>query len=229
LALSLAVMKAMLLAAGRGERLRPLTDQTPKPLLKVGGKALIVHHLLHLAGAGFEEVVINLGWLGEQIPKALGNGERWGLTLRYSREPPGALETAGGIIHALPLLGAEPFVVISSDVICDYPLTRLRERRFDILAHLIMVDNPAHHPDGDFALRDNRLSQSPGRRLTYSGIGLFEPRLFAAWPPGRRPLRPLLEYAIEQAQLGGEYHAGRWLDVGTADRLAAARELLRGA
>lgn len=212
----------MILAAGRGERLRPLTDRTPKPLIEVGGKALIVRHLEALAGAGFTEVIINLGWLGKQIRQALGHGERWGLHIRYSPEPPGALETAGGIIQALPLLGHEPFVMVSADVLCDFPLERLATRPLQSAGHLVLVDNPPHHPDGDFFIDANGSLRSGGG-LTFSGIALLDTQLFAGLPAGRRPLRPVFEDAISAGRLSGEHHAGQWSDVGTAERLAAAR------
>jgi N-acetyl-alpha-D-muramate 1-phosphate uridylyltransferase len=216
-------MRAMILAAGRGERLRPLTDTLPKPLIEVGGKPLIVHHLEALAAAGFSEVVINLGWQGEKIPAALGHGERWGLEIHYSQEPPGALETAGGIRHALDLLGPEPFLVIAGDILCDFALEKFRGYRPAGLAHLLMVDNPAHHPEGDFGLVNGRLDPVARPRLTFSGIAVYRPALFADLAPGRYPLRPLFEQAIATAQLSGERHSGYWSDVGTPERLALAR------
>ncbi len=215
-------VKAMILAAGRGERLRPLTDRIPKPLIEVGGKALIVRHLEALAAAGFSEVVINLAWLGEQIKAALGNGAAWGLSITYSEEPPGALETAGGIIQALPLLGDHPFVMISGDILCDYPLTRLRGAAPHGHGHLIMVDNPAHHPGGDFAI-DGQSRLRSGGGLTFSGIAVLDPALFAGLAPGRRALRPVLENAISSRSLSGEHYRGLWTDVGTPDRLTEAK------
>lgn len=218
-------MKAMILAAGRGERLRPLTDRVPKPLIEVGGKALIVRHLEALAVAGFREVVINLAWLGEQIRSTLGDGARFGLSIAYSEEPAGALETAGGIFQALPLLGDQPFLMISGDVLCDYPLARLRTGGPAGRGHLIMVDNPPHHPGGDFGI-DARGRLHPGGGLTFSGIARLEPELFAGLPPGRRPLRPVFEQAIAEQALSGEHYRGLWSDVGTPERLSEAEQLL---
>ncbi len=217
----------MILAAGRGERLRPLTDSTPKPLLEVGGKALIVHHLERLAAAGFGDVVINLGWLGEQISSALGVGASFGLNIHYSPEPPGALETAGGIVQALPLLGDQPFAVISGDILCDYPYERLVDTDPDGLAHLVMVDNPEHHSDGDFRLVDGRLKPGPGSRLTFSGIGVYQPAMFRNLAPGRRPLRPVFEQAMTAGQLAGEHFRGYWSDIGTIERLDQARQSIQ--
>lgn len=218
-------MKAMILAAGRGERLRPLTDTCPKPLLQVGGKALIVHHLEALATAGVHEIVINLAWLGEQIRDALGDGADFGVRLSYSQEPPGALETAGGIVQALPLLGDEPFLMISGDVLCDYPLGQLQGFRPHGLGHLVLVDNPDHHPGGDFAIGANSRLLSGGG-MTFSGIAVLDPGLFADLPPGRRALRPVFERAIAQNQLSGEQYSGLWSDIGTEERLANAQALL---
>jgi len=216
----------MILAAGRGERLRPLTDTTPKPLIEVGGKPLIVHHLDNLARAGFTDVVINLGWLGEQIPEALGNGNRFGLRIRYSPEPPGALETAGGIVHALEMLGDTPFLVVSGDVLCDYPFGALRGMKMEALAHLVMVDNPPHHPSGDFGIVNGRIVMEAAGKLTFSGIAVFDPALFTPLKPGVRPLRPVLENAIAAETVGGEHYRGRWFDTGSAERLSEARESL---
>lgn len=217
--------QAMILAAGRGERLRPLTDHLPKPLIEVGGKPLIVRHLERLAGAGFERVVINLGWLGQRLAEALGDGEAFGLEIRYSPEPPGALETAGGIRHALSLFDAGAFAVISGDIWTDYPLARLREVETGASAHLVLVDNPPHHPAGDFALEDFRVKATGTPRLTFSGMARFEPELFADLAPGPRPLRPVLEAAMSRGLVSGEHHDGVWLDVGTPERLEEARRL----
>ncbi|WP_376696995.1 N-acetylmuramate alpha-1-phosphate uridylyltransferase MurU [Wenzhouxiangella sp. EGI_FJ10305] len=217
-------MRAMILAAGRGERLRPLTDNTPKPLIEVGGKPLIVHHLERLAAAGFEDVVINLGWLGGQIAERLEDGRILGLQIRYSQEPPGALETAGGIVEALPLLGEKPFLVVSADVMTDYPFGRLREIELAGQAHLVLVDNPPHHRVGDFGLESGRVYAGNGKRLTFSGIAVFEPSLFAGLSPGRRPLRPVLEQAIAAGRVGGEHYAGMWADIGTPERLADVQQ-----
>ena len=188
------------------------------------GKALIEHHLEGLAAAGFQRVVINLGWLGEHIRQALGDGGRFGLELRYSVEPPEALETAGGIVQALPLLGDDPFVVVSADVFTDYPFSRLSAPRSDAPAHLVLVDNPAHHPQGDFCLNSGKVERDGGTALTFAGIARFEPSLFDGLAPGRRALRPVLEAAIEAGQVSGEHYTGNWADIGTPQRLAAAQQ-----
>jgi len=208
----------MILAAGRGERMRPLTDRTPKPLLTVGGIPLIEHLIEHLRVAGCRDLVINLGHLGEQIEARLGAGERLGVSIRYSREPPGALETAGGIREALPWLGREPFLVINGDIWCDHPL-RPPVLAPEALAHLVLVDNPAHNPDGDFTLQDGLVGLDRGSRKTFSGIGWYRPELFAELPRGRRPLAPVLRAAIAEGRVTGEHHAGTWVDIGTPERL----------
>ncbi len=218
-------MKAMILAAGRGERMRPLTDTTPKPLLAVGGKALIVYHLEALKAGGFEEVVINTSHLAGQIRAALGEGARWGLRIRYTQEPE-ALETAGGIHRALPLLGEAPFLVVNADVWCDYPL-RPRVLEPGDLAHLVLTDNPPQHPEGDFHLRGERVIDAPGPRLTFTGIGYYRPTLFAGLEAGKHPLAPLLRRAIAQGQVSGERYPGQWHDVGTPERLQALDTQLR--
>ena len=212
-------MRAMILAAGRGERMRPLTDRTPKPLLEVGGQPLIVHHIRALATAGFRELVINLGHLGRQIEAALGNGRSFGVDIAYSPEPPGALETGGGIFNALSLLGPEPFVVINGDIWTDYRYDLL-PRRPDGLAHLVMIDNPEQHPDGDFVLTEGRVQAEGSDRLTFSGVSVLDPVLFQHCEPGRFPLAPLLRQAICNGQVSGEYYPGRWYDIGTPERLA---------
>jgi N-acetyl-alpha-D-muramate 1-phosphate uridylyltransferase len=213
-------MKAMVLAAGRGERLRPLTDHTPKPLLEVRGQALIAWHLQALARAGVREAVINLAWQGEQLRAALGSGARFGLHISYSEEPAGALEVGGGIFHALPLLGTEPFLVVNGDTYTELDFARLAIGA-RALAHLVLVPNPAHHPQGDFALRGAAVATTGEPRLTYSGIGVFRPELFAGCSPGRFPLLPLLRAAIAAERLSGERFDGAWTDVGTAERLAS--------
>lgn len=220
-------MKAMILAAGRGERLRPLTDHCPKPLLEVAGKPLIVHHLERLAAAGVREIVINLSWLGEQIRARLGDGRALGVSIAYSAEPEGALETAGGIVQALPLLGDQAFAVIAGDVLCDFPYQRLQAPTGGDLGHLIMIDNPAHHPGGDFALVDGRLRSAGQPRLTFSGIAVYSPALFAELAPGRRALRPVFEAAIAANRLSAEHYAGFWSDIGTLERLQAAQQAFR--
>lgn len=213
-------MKAMILAAGHGTRMRPLTDHTPKPLLAVGGKPLIVWHIEKLAKAGYQNIVINIGWLGDQIPAALGNGEQWGVNLHYSDEQQeGVLETAGGIVKALPLLGSEPFLVINGDIWCDYPCQPIELLNND-LAHLILVRNPPHHPDGDFMLREGRVSDDDTMTChTFSGIGFYHPTLFASLSYGKRPLAPLLRAAMHDNLVSGEFYQGEWLDIGTPDRL----------
>lgn len=214
-------MKAMILAAGRGERMRPLTDHTPKPLLPAGGKPLIAWHLERLAAAGFGDIVVNHAHLGAQIEAALGDGSRWGLAIRYSPEPPGALETAGGIANALPLLGDEPFLVVNGDIFCDWDFCRARDLS-QRGAHLVMVANPSHHAGGDFGLEGDRVRfADAGQTYTYAGIGVFSPAFFAAVPRGQPlKLRPLLDAAIAAGNLTGERHGGRWVDVGTPERLA---------
>jgi len=209
----------MVLAAGRGERMRPLTDHTPKPLLAVGGKALIEYHLAALQQAGVEDVVINHAWLGGQIESRLGNGDRYGLRIEYSPEVPAALETAGGIIQALARLGTDPFIVINGDIWCDYPLQRLPHHP-EGLAHLVMVDNPPHNPQGDFCLDNGSLQAEGESKLTYSGIGVYHPQLFTGLEPGVRPLAPLLNKAMESNQVKGEHYQGHWYDIGTPERLA---------
>ena len=217
--------KAMLLAAGRGERMGPLTDATPKPLLEVGGETLISRHLAALATAGYRDVVVNVAYRGEMVRQALGDGSRWGVHIQYSDEGPQALETAGGIIKALPLLGPQPFLLVSSDVVHDFNLTELRPVAGS-LGRLVMVPNPPHHPRGDFGLdRDGRLVAVPPR-LTFSGLAVLDPGLFAGFPPGIRPLREVLQPAIAKGDLAGQYFSGLWMDVGTPARLAAASAML---
>ena len=223
-------MKAFILAAGRGERMRPLTDTTPKPLLKAGGKPLIVWHLERLAASGFREVVINHAHLGAQIEAALGDGSQFGLTIRYSPEPPGALETAGGIAHALPLLGNESFLVVNGDVWCDWDFRRAHALA-GRLAHLVFVDNPPQHAGGDFCLDGETVryaSSGIGPTLTYAGTGVFSPEFFATVPAGAvMKMRPLLDAAIAHGQVTGERHTGRWVDVGTPQRLTELDQELR--
>lgn len=217
-------MNAMILAAGRGTRMRPFTDITPKPLLRVGGCALIHYHLKALASFGIEHVVINHAWLGEQIEATLGNGAAFGLDITYSAEERG-LETGGGIVKALPLLGIDPFLVINGDIWTDYPFSCLPER-LDGLAHLVLIDNPPHNRDGDFGLVDNRLVNISTRRLTFSGIGVYRRELFADCLPGSFPLAPILRNAIDKRDITGEHYHGRWFDVGTPERLLALDKML---
>ncbi len=219
-------MKAMILAAGRGERMRPLTDITPKPLLPVAGKPLIVWHLERLVRSGLREVVINHAHLGDQIEAMLGNGDAWGLHIRYAAEPQGALETAGGIANALPLLGAEPFLVVNGDIFCDWDFGRASIG--DALAHLVLVDNPAHHPAGDFTLDGAKVGAGKTAKLTFSGIGIYRPALFAGIVRGQpAKLAPLLHDAIAAGRVTGEHYRGRWEDVGTPERLAALDAAIR--
>lgn len=223
--------KAMILAAGRGERMRPLTDALPKPLLKVGGMALIEYQLRNLARAGFADIVINHAYLGAMIENALGTGERYGVNIHYSPER-AVLETAGGIANALPLLagqsGDQPFLVVNADIYCemDYvsllPVMNAMQSEGAQLAHLVLVDNPPHHADGDFALQQNRILLAGSDRLTFSGIGIYQPQLFGAIEPGlAMKLAPLLRRAIEEGKVSGEYFSGQWVDVGTPERLEA--------
>jgi MurNAc alpha-1-phosphate uridylyltransferase len=212
-------MKALVFAAGRGERMRPLTDTTPKPLLKAGGKALIEYSIENLAKAGFRDVVINVAYLGQQIIDYCGDGSRWGVSIAYSDEGDTALETAGGIVKALPLLGQQPFLAINSDIICDYPLAQLRGRQFD-LAHLVMIDNPPHHPQGDFSLDSTGLLSEQGdNKLTFSGIGLYRPELFAGLSVEPMKLRPVFNAAMQSQRISGERFTGTWIDIGTPERL----------
>ncbi len=231
-------MKAMILAAGRGERMRPLTDSMPKPLLRVGGRPLIEYHIEALARAGVDEIVINLAWQGVQIRETLGDGSSYGLLISYSDEGAEALETGGGIRHALPLLGPAPFWLVNGDVYCefDYPARVLDDA---IMVHLLMVPNPEHHPAGDFGLEGGRVlprrgavegsaGQSGGMQTwTYSGISLLRPSLFAGCRKARFPLAPLLIAAMKQDAVTGETFDGRWVDAGTPERLTALDDLLR--
>lgn len=229
-------MRAMILAAGRGERMRPLTDACPKPLLPVGGQPLIVWHLRRLASAGITDILINHAWLGAQIEAALGDGARWGVRLSYSAESP-ALETAGGIARALPFFQGQPFLVLNGDIWSDWDPAGAHARAARLsdvtLAHLWLVDNPAHHPEGDFALREDG-TVTPAATglatLTFAGIGLYRPALFAATDPDRpAPLAPLLRQAMAQGAVSGEHHDGRWIDVGTPERLHRLDDALRPA
>ena len=221
----------MILAAGRGERMRPLTDRTPKPLLPVAGQPLIVWHLERLAKAGFRDIVINHAHLGDQIEALLGDGDAWGVRIRYSEEPAGALETAGGIANALPLLGEAPFLVVNGDIFCDWDVARARDVLAEgLLAHLLLVPNPAHHPAGDFALLDGKVGAGGTANLTFAGIGVYRPALFAGIARGQvAKLAPLLDAAIAAGRVSGELHGGRWVDVGTPERLAALDADLRHA
>lgn len=225
-------MIAMILAAGRGERMRPLTDHTPKPLLLVGGKPLIVWHIERLARAGITDLVINHAHLGAQIEAALDDGSRYGVHIRYSPEHPSALETAGGVAQALHLLGDEPFAVINGDIYCDYDFTHLPARAAALqingdAVHLVLINNPAHHPDGDFGLQHGRVTDEIPK-LTFSGIGVYQPALFAHIARGSKaPLAPLLRAQIALGKVSGEHYCGRWVDVGTPQRLEQLDKALR--
>jgi MurNAc alpha-1-phosphate uridylyltransferase len=237
-------MRAMILAAGRGERMRPLTDARPKPLLDVGGRPLIEWHLQALARAGFREIVINLSWLGSQISAHLGDGARYGVSIRYSEEGPEPLETGGGIFRALQWLGSGPFVVVNGDVWTDYRFDRLPQLDAGALAALVLVPNPPQHPRGDFATR-SRAGAAPGEagwdivaepdaggeplpRRTFSGIGVYRPEFFSGCSDGRFPLLPLLRRAAAAGQLRAERYDGEWHDIGTPERLRALDERLAG-
>lgn len=208
---------AMILAAGRGERLRPITDHCPKPLVKLAGKPLIQYHLESLQRAGITRVVINHAWLGEQIVESLSDGSEFGVSIHYSKEQQ-ALETGGGIFQALPLLGDEPFLVINGDIWTDFKPEGL-ELPEGKLAHLVMVDNPPQHPEGDFQLDKGILRESEQQKLTYSGIGIYHPALFKGCEPGRFSVVPLLRQAMQQQKVSGEHYRGHWYDIGTAERL----------
>jgi MurNAc alpha-1-phosphate uridylyltransferase len=218
----------MILAAGRGERMRPLTLAKPKPLLEAGGAPLIVHHLRALQAAGFEDVVVNLSWLGDQIRAFLGDGSRHGVRLHYSDEGAEPLETGGGIFRALPLLGAGPFLVLNGDVWTDVDWSRLRDRLAPRdLAHLVLVPNPAHNEKGDFVLDGGRIVETSGERFTFSGVGVYRAELFDGCRDGIFKLAPLLRAAARDGRVSGELHPGAWLDIGTPERLAHLDELLK--
>ncbi|UNK56894.1 nucleotidyltransferase family protein [Pseudoxanthomonas daejeonensis] len=231
-------MRALVFAAGLGERMRPLTDHTPKPLLEAGGKPLIAWHLEKLAAIGVDEVVVNTSWLAPRFPELLGDGARWGLRLHYSHEGATPLETGGGMLHALALLGEAPFIAVNGDIWTDFDFARLPATpRGD--AHLVLVDNPEHHPQGDFSLgADGRLADEGTTKLTFSGIGVYRPALLDGWretvtgEPGTPPrfkLAPLLRRAMARSAATGEHHAGAWTDVGTPGRLATLDRQLRDA
>ena len=211
-------MIAMILAAGRGERMRPLTDTLPKPLLKVAGKSLIIHQIEALCLANIEMIVINTGHLGDQIQHQLGTGEKFGVVIRYSKEGDEPLETAGGIIKALPLLGSKPFIVANSDIYSDFDYQSL-PKQLDSDAHLVLVDNPPHNLKGDFALENGQLQNEGAQKLTYSGIGLYSPDFFKGCAYGKFPLSPLLRQSAKNNRLSGQYFSGLWNDIGTPERL----------
>ena len=212
-------MKAMILAAGRGERMRPLTDRTPKPLLPVAGKPLIEYHIENLAAAGVRDIVINHAWLGSQIPVALGDGSRFGVNIQYSDEGDAALETGGGICKALPLLGDAPFIVVSGDVWTDFPFASLRLAANDV-AHFVVVPNPDFHTRGDFGLQDGRMTDA-GTRYTYANIGVFTSEFFAGRKPEKFALAPLMFEWIRKEKVSGELFEGAWHNIGTPTQLAA--------
>ncbi|MHB8742924.1 MAG: N-acetylmuramate alpha-1-phosphate uridylyltransferase MurU [Sulfuricaulis sp.] len=219
-------MKAMILAAGRGERMRPLSDTVPKPLLEAGGKPLIVHLIERLAHAGMRDIIINYSHLGEKILGYLGDGHHQGVRLTYSYEAGGGLETGGGIFKALTLIDTDPFVVVNGDIWTDFPFARLPSRLAG-LAHLVLVNNPAQHPQGDFALQQGLVLSDGEPRLTFSGIGVYARALFANCVPGKFPLAPLLRAAVARRQVSGELYSGRWRDIGTPERLQALDQELR--
>lgn len=228
-----AFVKAMVLAAGKGERMQPLTLATPKPLLEAGGKALIIHQVEKLAAAGFTSLVINHAWLGTQVEAALGDGGAFGVSIAWSPEDE-PLETAGGIIQALPLLQQDEdgaaFVCVNADIWTDYSFNRLpMVDGSNLLAHLVLVDNPAHHPDGDFVLDGNRVSEAPNERnkLTFSGIAVYHPNLFAGVAPGKGSVVPLLKRAMAAGRVSGEHFRGKWFDIGTPERLQELDSMLR--
>ncbi|MFO1408318.1 MAG: nucleotidyltransferase family protein [Steroidobacteraceae bacterium] len=224
-------MKAMVLAAGRGERMRPLTLERPKPLLEAGGAPLIVHHLRALRAAGFDDIVVNLSWLGERIRAALGDGSAHGVRIAWSEEGPEPLETGGGIFRALPLLGPAPFLVLNGDVWTDIDYGALREALAPgDLAHLVLVPNPDHNPTGDFVIERGRVvedARPDAERLTFSGVGIYRPELFDGCRDGVFKLAPLLRAAARQGRVGARVHPGVWMDIGTPDRLAELDRLLR--
>jgi MurNAc alpha-1-phosphate uridylyltransferase len=215
----------MILAAGRGKRMRPLTDSVPKPLVDVGGRALILYLIDALKAGGLQDLVINYAHLGEQLRQQLGDGAGLGVHIRYSPETEGALETGGGIHQALPLLGVEPFAVVNGDIWTDYPFTHL-PRRLTGLAHLVLVDNPTHHERGDFALDGARVNADGTPKLTFSGIGVYSPELFRGCKPGKFPLLPLLTDAMRRHLVSGEHYRGEWVDVGTEARRQALQARL---
>jgi MurNAc alpha-1-phosphate uridylyltransferase len=223
-------MKAMILAAGLGTRMRPLTDELPKPLLKAGDHSLIEYHILGLAAAGITDIVINLFYLGHKIEEAIGDGARYGVRIHYSPES-ARLETAGGVINALPMLGSDAFIVVNGDIWTDYSFAKLTGLALgDSLARLVMVDNAEHHPEGDFVLQPNGYlsdgSDARAKKLTFSGISVMHPKLFAGVPAGAQPLAPILRQAMTACRVQGERYDGRWWDIGTPTRLALLDEHL---
>jgi len=208
----------MILAAGKGERMKPLTLKKPKPLLKAGGKPLLQYHIEALAAASVRDIVINTGIHGDRIESFFGNGAGFGVSIHYSHEGKEPLETGGGILRALPLLGDSPFIVINADIWTDYDFSAM-PAAIDGLAHLVMVDNPRHNPQGDFALSGNLVKERGRRMLTYSGMGVYDPGLFAGLEGGVFPLAPLLGKSVRAGDVSGEYFSGKWFDIGTPERL----------
>ncbi len=220
-------MQVMILAAGRGERMRPLTDSTPKPLLKAAGKSLIVHTIEQLVCAGLTDLVINHAYLGEQIETALGDGSQFGATIRYSPEGKNGLETAGGIIHALPMMKDAPFLVVNGDIATNFPFATLKNEPVDF-AHLVLVPNPEHHKKGDFHIGSQQyLSMTGTQRFTFSGIGLYSPEFFKTAPKNSTKLAPLLRDAMRENRITGELFEGFWMDIGTPERLQSFEAFLR--
>jgi MurNAc alpha-1-phosphate uridylyltransferase len=212
-------MKAMILAAGRGERMRPLTDHTPKPLLQAGEHRLIEYHLYNLVKAGFQDIVINVAWLGQQIIDTLGDGSRYGLNIVYSDEGEQALETGGGIFNALPLLGDQPFLVINGDVWTDYSYRQLKDHAPEGVAHLVLVENPEHNPAGDFYFDNGKLVESGSEKYTFSGIGVYRSAFFDNCRDGAFPLAPMIRDYIRNGLVSAELYRGNWKDIGTIERL----------
>lgn len=217
-------MKVLIFAAGKGERLQPLTKSIPKALVPVGGRPLIVHHLQRLAAAGLPQVVINCAYLRDVLRDEIGNGSRWGVRVRWSDEGDEALETGGGMLHALPLLGRDPFIGLNADIYTHYDFGRLKDQPQG-LAHLVLVPNPPHNRRGDFALEDGQVLSVAAGRLTFSGIGAYRPELVEGYRPGVFPLAPVLRTAIAHRQVSGEYYEGGWFDVGTPERLTEVDEV----
>ena len=211
-------MKAMILCAGEGNRMRPLTNTTPKPLLKVGNSSLVEHHLKKLKKNGFKDVVINIAYLGYKIPKALGDGEKWDLNISYSDEQKeGGLETAGGIVKALPLLGNDTFLVVNGDIFSDYEFDKNMELKEGILAHFILIENPSHNPNGDFGIDKGNLTNN--KKYTFTGIGYYSSEFFKDIPCEKLALAPFIREAIKNKKVTGELYKGKWLDIGTPKRL----------
>lgn len=217
-------MKVLIFAAGKGERLQPLTNSVPKALVPVGGRPLIVRHLQRLAAAGLPQIVINCAYLRDVLREEIGNGSRWGVRIRWSDEGDEALETGGGMLNALPLLGRDPFIGLNADIYTQYDFGQLRDHPVG-LAHLVLVPNPPHNRRGDFALEDGQVLSVAAGRLTFAGIGAYRPELVEGYRPGAFPLAPVLRTAIAHRQVSGEYYEGAWYDVGTPDRLAEVDEV----